>query len=151
MSEWNKWPDNKDVLSKKWVEIFSHLKEIRKWGIQDRLKETGIEKYWKEELDIKKGTASEIQFEIELWYRKNSAKRNDIQAKVEQFIKSENGSVITKCIIDEIRFHAIKAELPPENIERILSSEYTKLFKCEDVMFFPSGRAMCGGCVSRRG
>ena len=57
LSKWNKWPDNKDVLSKKWVEIFSQLKEIRKWNIQDRLRETGIEKYWKEELEIKKGTA----------------------------------------------------------------------------------------------
>ena len=143
LSEWNKWPDNKDVLSKKWVEIFSQLKEIRKWDIQDRLRETGIEKYWKEELDIKKGTASKIPFEVELWYRKDNAKRNDIQTKVEQLIESENGSVITKCIIDEIRFHAIKAELPPENIERVLISEYTKLFKCEDVMFFrPTGQCV---------
>jgi len=31
---------------------------MRKWDIQDRLRETGIEKYWKEELDIKKGTSS---------------------------------------------------------------------------------------------
>jgi len=143
LSEWNKWPDNIDVLSKKWVEIFSQLKGIRKWGIQDRLRETGIEKYWKAELDIKKGTASKIPFEIELWYRKGSTKRNAIQAELEQLIESENGSVITKCIIDEIRFHAIKAELPPENIERVLSSEYTKLFECDDVMFFrPTGQCV---------
>ncbi len=150
LSKWNKWPDNKDDLSKKWVEIFSRLKEIRKWDIQDRLRETGVEKYWKEELDIKKGTGSKIQFEIELWYRKDSAKRNDIQAELEQLIKSENGSVIKKCIIDEIRFHAIKAELPPENIDRVLSSEYTKLFKCDDVMFFrPTGQ--CAADVYHEG
>jgi len=144
LSEWNKWPDNRDVLSKKWVEIFSQLKDMRKWDIQDRLRETGIEKYWKEELDIKKGTSSKILFEVELWYRKDNTKRNDIQAKVEQLIESENGSVITKCIIDEgIRFHAIKAELPSENIERVLNSEYTKLFKCDDVMFFrPTGQCV---------
>ena len=143
LSEWHKWPDNKDALPKKWVEIFSQLKKIRKWDIQDRLRETGVEKYWKEELEIKKGTVSKIPFEIELWYRKDSAKRNDIQTKVEQLIESENGSIITKCIIDEIRFHAIKAELLPENIERVLSSEYTKLFKCEDLMFFrPTGQCV---------
>ncbi len=143
LSEWNKWPDNIDTLSKKWVEIFSQLKEIRKWDIHDRLRETGVEKYWKEELEIKKGTTSKILFEVELWYRKDSTKRNDIQTKIEQLIESENGSVITKCIIDEISFHAIKAELPPENIERVLSSKYTKLFKCEDVMFFrPTGQCV---------
>jgi len=143
LSKWNKWPDNRDVLSKKWVEIFSQLKDMRKWDIQDRLRETGIEKYWKEKLDIKKGTASKIPFEVELWYKKDSAKRNDIQTKVEQLIISENGSIITKCIIDEIRFHAIKAELSPESIERVLNSEYTKLFKCDDVMFFrPTGQCV---------
>jgi hypothetical protein len=150
LSKWNKWPDNRAVLPKKWVEIFSQLKDMRKWDIQDRLRETGVEKYWKEELDIKKGTASKILFEVELWYKKDSAKRNAIQTKVEQLIESENGSVITKCIIDEIRFHAIKAELPPENIERVLASEHTNLFKCDDVMFFrPTGQ--CAADVYHEG
>ncbi len=150
LSEWNKWPNNKDVLSKKWVEIFSQLKEIRKWDIQDRLRETGIEKYWKEELEIKKGTVSKIPFEVELWYRKDRTKRNEIQTKLEQLIESENGSVITKCIINEIRFHAIKAELPPENIERVLAYEHTNLFKCDDVMFFrPTGQ--CAADVYHEG
>ena len=150
LSKWNKWPDNKDVLPKKWVEIFSQLKEIRKWNIQDRLRETGIEKYWKEELEIKKGTSSKILFEVEIWYRKDRTKRNEIQKKLEQLIVSENGSVITKCIINEIRFHAIKAELPPENIERVLASEHTNLFKCDDVMFFrPTGQ--CAADVYHEG
>ena len=141
LAEWNKWCANRDVLSRKWVEIFSHLKEIRKWDIRDRLRETNVEKYWKEELEIKKGTVSKITFEVELWYRKDRTKRNEIQTKLEQLIESENGSVITKCIIDEIRFHAIKAELSPESIERVLSSEYTSLFQCDDVMFFrPTGQ-----------
>ncbi len=150
LSEWNKWPDNKDVLSKKWVEIFSQLKEIRKWDIQDRLRETGVEKYWKEELEIKKGTSSKILFEVELWYRKDRTKRNEIQKKLEQLIVSENGSIVTECSIDEIRFHAIKAEFPPERIERVLKSEYTNLFKCVDVMFFrPTGQ--CAANVFNEG
>jgi len=143
LSEWNKWPDNIDVLSKKWVEIFTQLKEIRKWDIHDRLRETGVEKYWKEELEIKKGTSSKILFEVELWYRKGRTKRKETQKKLEQLIVSENGSIVTECSIDEIRFHAIKAELPPESIERVLTSEYTKLFKCDDVMFFrPTGQCV---------
>ena len=143
LSEWNKWPDNKDVLQQKWIEIFSHLKDIRRWDVQDRLRETGVEKYWEEELEIKKGTVSKILFEVELWYRKNGTKRNEIQTKLEQFIESENGSVITKCIINEIRFHALKVELPPDSIERVLNSEYTSLFQCDEVMLFrPSGQCV---------
>jgi len=143
LSEWEKWCDNRDVLPKKWIEIFKNLKDIRRWDIKDRLRDTNVIKYWKEEFEIKKVTGAKISFEIELWYRKDSTKRNAIQAELEQLIESDNGSVITKCIIDEIRFHAIKAELPPENIERVLSSEYTKLFECDDVMFFrPTGQCV---------
>jgi len=150
LAEWNKWCANRDVQSRKWAEIFSNLKTIRRWDIQDRLRETGVEKYWKEELEIKKGTVSKILFEVELWYRKDRTKRNEIQTKLEQLIESENGSVITKCIINEIRFHAIKAELPPENIERVLASEHTSLFKCDDVMFFrPTGQ--CAADVYHEG
>jgi len=42
LAEWNKWCANRDVQSKKWAEIFSHLKAIRRWDIWDRLRETFI-------------------------------------------------------------------------------------------------------------
>lgn len=146
-AEWNKWCANRDVQSRKWAEIFSNLKAIRRWDIKDRMRETFIVPYWEEELKTKSGTALKIPFEVELWYRRDRAKREDIQEKLEQLIISENGTVISKCIIDDIRFHAIKAELPLENIEQVIDSEYTNLFKCDDIMFFrPAGQFAADVC-----
>ncbi|MDO9581277.1 MAG: hypothetical protein Q7J06_12075, partial [Bacteroidales bacterium] len=138
LSLWKQWDSGDKKLPEygKWVEIFKQTKTLRKWDTLDRLRDTGINDYWKEEIELKRGTASKITFEIELWYRSNSNQRNEIQRKLSNLISNENGNIITSCTIDEIRFHAIKAELPPEKIERVLNSEYTSVFTCNDVMLF---------------
>jgi hypothetical protein len=120
----------------KWAEIFKQTRVVRRWDTQDRLRDTGIIDYLKEEIEAKRGTSSKICFEIELWYRNNKDQRNEIENKVCELILAENGGVITTCTIEEIRFHAIKAELPPDNIEKVLNSEYAKVFTCNDVMLF---------------
>jgi hypothetical protein len=120
----------------KWKEIFLHLKSLRRWDVEDRIEETGVKGYWKEELDLKRGTASKIAFEIELWYRRTPKKREEVQKQIERLIKEERGNVITSCVIDPIRFHAIKAELPPDGIEKVLKHQYAQLFKNDYIMFF---------------
>lgn len=146
LSLWRKWDSEKKKFERnfgKWAEIFKYLKTLRKWDISDRINETGVLKYWEEELEIKKGTASFIPFEIELWYRRNVEKREDVEARLIALIKAENGKVISTCTIEEINFHGIKAELPPDKIERALNSEFINLFKSHDVMFFrPSGQCV---------
>lgn len=139
LSLWNQLDAGDKKLPKpygKWAEIFKQIKTIRKWDTPDRLRDTGIINYWKDELELKKGTSSKITFEIELWYRNNPDQRKEIENKVRGLILTENGSIITTCTIKEIRFHAIKAELPPEKIERVLKFEYTNVFTSNDVMFF---------------
>ncbi|MBW1650801.1 MAG: S8 family peptidase, partial [Deltaproteobacteria bacterium] len=53
--------------------------------------------------------------------------------------------IITVCKIEDIRFHALKAELPSEVvknfIDKINNENYTKLLQSDEVMFFrPSGQ-----------
>ncbi|BBO18468.1 conserved hypothetical protein [Candidatus Brocadia pituitae] len=153
LSLWNQWDSGDKKLPEpygKWTEIFKQTRTIKRWDAQDRLRDTGIIEYWKEELVLKRGTASKITFEIELWYRNNEDQRQEIQEKISALISNENGSIITTCTIKEIRFHAIKAELPPQSIEKVLNSEYTKIFSCNDVMLFrPVGQ--CRVAVSPEG
>ena len=144
LSLWKQWDREDKKLPRgyaKWVEIFKNLKSIRKWATQDRLRDTGIIDFWKEELKIKRGTASKILFDIELWDTGNNSKRKEITSRIEQLISEEKGKIIASCVINEIRFHAIKAELPPECIEKAVNSEYNKIFTCNEVMFFrPTGQ-----------
>ena len=139
-SLWNQWDSRDKKLPRdfgKWTDIFKCLKSVRRWDIQDRLRETGIIEYWKEELEFKKDYASKIPFEIELWYKRgNDKKRRNIQENIEKLISEENGNVIASCTINEICFHAIRAELPPESIKKVINSEYTRIFRSNDVMFF---------------
>jgi hypothetical protein len=139
LSLWRQWNSGNKKLPfsyGKWAEIFKQTKSLRRWDTQDRLRDTGIIGYWNEELKLKTGTATKICFEIELWYRNNEAQRQEIQQKISTLISDEEGSIITFCTINEIRFHAIKAELPPQSIEKVLRSEYTSVFTCNEVRLF---------------
>jgi hypothetical protein len=120
----------------KWKEIFRHIKNIRKWSVEDRIRETGLLDLWKDELEIKKGTSSKISFEIELWYRNDPNSRNQAETNIQRLISEEGGNTIKTCMINEIGFHAIKAKIPTESIQKVIKCEYTQLFKSNDVMFF---------------
>lgn len=140
ISLWNQWDSRDKKLPRNfgiWTQIFKCLKSVRRWDIQDRLIETGIIGYWKKELELKKDSALKIPFEIELWYKRDDdKKRRDIQKKFEKLISESNGNIIASCTINEIHFHAIRAELPPESIKKVINSEYTRIFRSNDVMFF---------------
>lgn len=149
LSLWNQWDTADRNLPRgyaQWAKIFKQVKTIRKWDIQDRLRDTGIIDYWKEEIKDKNGTASKILFEIELWYRNDETKRAEAENKIKELIKSENGDIVTTCAINEIRFHAIKAKLPADSIEKVIKNNYTSIFSSDEVMFFkPVGQCRVDG------
>lgn len=119
-----------------WGEIFSHLRTVRFWNIKDRVTDTGILKYWQEEVECKKGTTSMIAFEIEFLYEENERGRQQRQRRTEGLVVLEGGAVIAACHIKEIHFHAIKVELPVANIERVLGDNYSALFQEGGILFF---------------
>lgn len=119
-----------------WGEIFSHLRTVRFWNIKDRVTDTGILKYWQEEVECKKGTTSMIAFEIEFSYEENERGRQQRQQHAEKLVSLEGGGVIAACHIREIHFHAIKVELPVANIERVLGENYSALFQEGGILFF---------------
>jgi len=140
---WKQWDSRRRLPHgyQKWSEVFLNLKKLRPWDVIDRLRETGVLEYWKEDLDFYSSRNELIPFEIELWFRSNTTKRNEAQQNLENLIRREKGNVISSCIINEIHFHAIKAELPSESIKSVLESQYTDLFRSRDVMFFrPTGQ-----------
>lgn len=119
-----------------WGEIFSHLRTVRFWNIKDRVTDTGILEYWREEVACKKGTTSMVAFEIELSYDENKQERRQRQQHIEELVDQEGGIILASCDIKEIKFHAIKAELPVANIERVLGEDYSALFQEGGILFF---------------
>ena len=127
----------------KFRDVFLCLKDIRRWGVQDRLIESGIIEYWKESLEIDPERV--IRFETELWFRNSTVKRNKTQLDIESLISDIGGQIINKCLIKDIGYHSLLAELPASEIQNIITSQDTELVKFEGIMFFrPVGQMSVG-------
>lgn len=129
--------------------IFSHLLTLRRWGIEDRLRDTGILEVWKEEYKSKKNTASNMTFEIVLHY----SRANDQiyrEQEIEKKIVSAGGEIKKIICMDDIAFHAMKATLPVGSIEQVIthdwdttgsSNNFLPVFNSEAVFYFrPTGQ-----------
>ncbi|MDH5561724.1 MAG: S8 family peptidase [Deltaproteobacteria bacterium] len=119
-----------------WKDLFSHLRDVRFWSVEDRFRDTGIIEHWKQEFELKKGTSSMMSFEIELVFAKDPSKRKERQQIIENLVSKEKGNIIAVCEIEEIRFHALKIELPVNCIERVLNDDYGAVFTNGGIAFF---------------
>jgi hypothetical protein len=125
--------------------LFQHLLDIRRWGPLDRITETGIRERWEEDVAIR-GPQGSCLFEVELWFRSDPAKRTQIADEVLAAVTDSGGQLVDQAVIPEIRYHALLAELPAnvvqDTLQRIAAQQYTRLLKCEGVMFFrPQGQS----------
>ncbi|MCB1918712.1 MAG: S8 family peptidase [Candidatus Competibacteraceae bacterium] len=114
----------------KWRELFSHAKEIRRWGVKDRLIDYGILDDWAQ--SIEDDPSAPVTFRVELWYPEkpdNSSRQAHQQAEedtVRQAIIAGGGEILANIRIDEIHFHAFKGQIPvsvARSAFRVLESE----------------------------
>ncbi|MCI0694159.1 S8 family peptidase [candidate division KSB1 bacterium] len=123
----------------KWRNLFQQLRNIRPWGVQDRLLETGLLEDWRER--VKAGEES-IRFEAELWFRNNPDQQRASLQFFESLLRQEGGKLLGQSVIPEIAYHGILAELSIQAIQVILEHPDTRLVRCDHVMFFrPSGQS----------
>ncbi len=127
----------------KFKDVFKSLKNIRRWGIEDRFLETGVLEDWREVL--RHDSNRVVRFEVELWFRSTPAKRQASQTQVSSLITELGGRILGQCILSEITYHALLAELPASAIQNIISNHNAALVKSDNVMFFrPSGQMSVG-------
>ncbi|MFV8769103.1 S8 family peptidase [Yersinia enterocolitica] len=145
LSLWRRYIQNPQIAFErgyaKFRDLFLHLKDIRYWGTQDRLFDTGIIDYWEHELSTEQD--SPIRFEAELWFRGNEQKRVEAQSIITETINSLDGQLITSCCIPSIQYHSLLLELPIRHIERILADDNVSLVRCDQVMLFRPVGQMC--------
>lgn len=127
----------------KFRDVFLCLKNIRRWDVQDRLLETGLLDVWKE--DLAHDGQRIVRLEAELWFRASAQKRNISQQQVAERIQSLGGSIKSQCVIEEISYHAILAELPANAAKQIINNPATDFIKCDNIMFLrPVGQMTTG-------
>ncbi len=124
----------------KWREMFKHLRSIRPWGVDDRIRETGVLEDWRRR--VQEGQEL-IRFEAELWFRDNRVLRNLSRSRFDEVIHNNGGNIITQSIIPEITYHGILAELPIRSVQAILQNTDAQLVRCDQIMFLrPAGQAV---------
>lgn len=121
----------------KFRDAFSQLSAIRRWGPQDRVRETRLLEQWQETLDLVGGATSTVRVEVELWYRRDAELRRSAQAHVEQILTDGGGQVLDQAQIAEIGYHAVLAELPIQQVQAVVDSGAgsIRLLTTDEVMF----------------
>jgi len=116
-------------------DVFTNIKNIRRWNAQDRITETFALEYWRESLSFDGDTP--VPFEIELFYRIETNKRQIATQIIRHEIEQLGGKIIQECVIDTISYHALLVELPRNSIENLVNNyENIGLAQVDDVMFF---------------
>ena len=113
--------------------IFSCLKDIRPWGAEDRLRETGLLEDW--QCRVEEGV-ERVRVEIELWYRQALGLRSKIEDRLIAQVKDLDGAVLAKTCIGDIAYHALLAELPVALVEDFRNNSNISLLHCDQVMSF---------------
>ena len=152
LSLWEQWKNNQTLPTgkTKWRDVFNQTVQIRRWGIEEALRETGMLDRWRDLLDPL-NSGQPIHCQIELFYRKSGARRAQVENNVTALVEAAGGRTLGSFIdMPEIAFHAVKAELPSERIRQLLSDLDSdahdtdiQLFKFHGVMYFrPTGQSL---------
>ena len=117
--------------------VFSQLVDLRRWGPEDRVRETGLIERWQETLDIVGDSQSSVRVEVELWYRNDRGQRQASEQEIRTIIANSGGWVVNRAKIEEIGYHALLAELPRQQVETVVRQgpQAIRLLMAEDVMF----------------
>jgi hypothetical protein len=105
----------------KFKAAFQQLTAIRRWGPEDRVRETGLQERWQETLDVVGQSVSTVVVEVELWYRRDGTQRAAAQRHVEQIVTASGGRILDRSQIGDISYHALLAELPIQQVRSVLN------------------------------
>ena len=124
-----------------WKTLFEQLRDVRPWGVRDRLLETGVLDDWQERADHGQQV---IPCEIELWYRQAPEQRRIARERVAGLVAEQGGEILSEALVEEIAYHALLARLPIGAIHILLEEAYTEteLVQCEQVQFFRASGQM---------
>lgn len=113
-------------------DLFSHLRDLRPWGPQDRLQMQTSSEF----LD---GLLPDVlhSVEIELWYRSSAKLRQSSESQVRTLIQETGGIVTASAEIDAIGYHGLKCEVPLSVLRKLADGEFdsVRLLKSANVMF----------------
>lgn len=136
---WNQWVADAGARAKRgygpFKQLFVLLRDIRRWGAEDRIAATGILERWQEDVQV----ATQLSFEIEFWFRADTGRQQQAYAEVESLVTGLGGAMLDYAAIADIRYHAALVELPTQVIQQFIqdiqAGNYPPLLRSQGVMF----------------
>lgn len=118
-----------------WKTLFGQLRDVRTWGVQDRLVETGVLDDWQERVEHGQEV---VPCEIEFWYRQTPRHRQTARDRVAGLIAGLEGRIVYDAVVEEIAYHGVLAQLPIRAIRTLVqhAAHDTELVQCEQIQFF---------------
>ena len=134
LSLWDRWCRGEELPHGHtlWRDLFASLRDIRPWGLLDRITDETIA-FWREELEA--GPSELRRIEAELWFYEAAGRREAVYRRVVQAVTDAGGSIVHHAVIEDIRYEAALIDLPSSEIERLAARGEIPLAICDDVMF----------------
>jgi hypothetical protein len=144
LSLYRRWSEGQPLGSESgaWSDLFRRIREIRRWNVEDRLRETGIRENWEER---KRAGEEIVPVEIELWFRSDS-RRSEAEHRIRELVQRLGGEVTHICAIPAIAYHALCARLPIQAADLIAAGDNVDLVKSDDIfLFHPAPQSLVPG------
>ena len=141
------WQDDQSITFERGLNplknVFGLLRSVRKWGPEDRVRETGLLEAWQEDVEMI-GAQGYARVEVELWYRDDEARRRAAEQDVVKIISDASGRFVNSSSVAEIAFHSVLADIPYNTVEQVLrrGTDAIDLLQTESVMFVSAHRPM---------
>lgn len=113
-------------------QLFRTLYDVHKWGIQERLEDTGLTEIWKEELQD--ASLEKVKVQIELFFRSSISKRQEVEDNIKNIVIQVGGEIFSCSVIPEIEYHAILAAVPREYAQKIIDIRNKRLLSPAESM-----------------
>jgi hypothetical protein len=130
--QYKKRPNDPRDEHVKWYELFNHLRDVRSWGPEDRLKDTGLAEVWQARAT---SGYERLRIEVEIWYRRDERAQKIAEAEVAEAVAELGGRVTTSARVSEIAYHAVVAELPIGSVGALIQHKRVRLIQADSVMF----------------
>jgi hypothetical protein len=144
-SLWTAWKSGQRLERglAKWGNVFQRLRDVRPWGVRDRLLDTGVLADWRDRVAHENRV---VPCEVELWFRRDPQRRQAARDRVSALVQSLQGGIVAESQIEEIAYHALLLRFPVASVQQLLedATHEAALVQCEQIQFFRAAGQMAG-------
>lgn len=122
--------------------LFTHLKDVRPWGPQDRVRATGLAEAIEERI---RDDVADVPIEVELWYYGSASRRRQSEADMRALIEDAQGQVVAVASHEDFGYHGLSGVVPLDALRPLIQEgpEAVQLLRSSDIFLVrPGGQSV---------